>query len=276
MKEHRVKILVACHKPDTVYSDNVYIPIHVGRSISRFKEDMREMIGDDTGDNISEKNPYYCELTALYWAWKNLDADFVGLCHYRRYFESMVTNENILRLLNGKDALCIHPLVERKTMASRLVEATCMEDFQIFMSCIKIKQPRYYDAALKFVKGNKCIPFNMFVMRKGLFDDYCEWMFSILFEMEKYVRLSGYTRARRLYGYMAEMLLPIYFKVNNYTINYDECVPMVGLKHHREIIRPFRDIYNNIVMNFLFERTPINSDAVFAGFKADGIELGEI
>ena len=63
-------------------ADDVYLPIHVGRE---GKEDLG-YIGDNTGDNISEKNPNYCELTGLYWAWKNLDCEYIGLCHYRRYF----------------------------------------------------------------------------------------------------------------------------------------------------------------------------------------------
>lgn len=95
MNQIKVKILVACHKPDTVYSDDVYIPIHVGRAVSKFKEEMTYMIGDDTGDNISKKNPYYCELTAQYWAWKNLDCEYVGLCHYRRYFQDKITENYI-------------------------------------------------------------------------------------------------------------------------------------------------------------------------------------
>lgn len=65
-----VKILVACHKPCEVYHDDVYTPIHVGRSISKYKNEMKDFIGDDTGDNISTKNSSYCELTAQYWAWK--------------------------------------------------------------------------------------------------------------------------------------------------------------------------------------------------------------
>ena len=273
MEKNKVKILVACHKPDKVYKDDVYTPIHVGRAISKYKEEMSDMIGDDTGDNISNKNPYYCELTAIYWAWKNIDSEYIGLCHYRRYFETKITPENVKKLLERKDALCIHPLNERKTVASRLVEATCLEDFQIFMSCIKKIQPEYYESALKFVKGHTVVPFNMFVMKKELFDNYCSWMFPILFEMEKYVKLSGYTRARRVYGYFAEMLLPIYLITNKYKMKYDECVSMVGDRHKSEIVRPFRDIYNNIFMSFLFERTLLNCNDVLTGMKNDGINL---
>ena len=79
-----VKILVATHKPYWMPSDSVYMPIHVGRE---GKTDIG-FTGDDTGDNISTKNPYFCELTGLYWAWKNLNCEYIGLCHYRRYFST--------------------------------------------------------------------------------------------------------------------------------------------------------------------------------------------
>ena len=85
MENHKVKILVCCHKEAYVPNDDIYLPIHVGKAIS--KKDLGFQ-GDDEGDNISYKNPHYCELTALYWAWKNLrNVDYIGLCHYRRYFD---------------------------------------------------------------------------------------------------------------------------------------------------------------------------------------------
>ena len=82
----RIKILVAAHKADpNIRQDEVYMPIHVGKSLH--PELDLGFQGDNTGDNISEKNGSYCELTALYWAWKNLkDVEIIGLAHYRRYF----------------------------------------------------------------------------------------------------------------------------------------------------------------------------------------------
>lgn len=78
-----VKILVCYHKDSTLISNDVYTPIHVGKKNSNVN---LPFIGDDTGDNISELNGLYCELTGLYWGWKNMDADYIGLCHYRRIF----------------------------------------------------------------------------------------------------------------------------------------------------------------------------------------------
>ena len=77
-----IKILIAMHKPYWHPDDPVYMPIHVGK---KGKASIG-LPGDDTGDNISDRNPAYCELTGVYWAWKNLKADYVGLVHYRRYF----------------------------------------------------------------------------------------------------------------------------------------------------------------------------------------------
>lgn len=78
-----IKIIVAAHKPYRMPKDSMYLPIQVGRALSKQEADWQ---GDDTGDNISCKNPNFCELTGLYWAWKNLKADAIGLVHYRRHF----------------------------------------------------------------------------------------------------------------------------------------------------------------------------------------------
>lgn len=75
--------MVAHHKKGLVISDDVYLPVHVGREISNVD---LGIVGDNTGVNISSKNPAYCEMTAMYWGWKNVKADYIGLCHYRRYF----------------------------------------------------------------------------------------------------------------------------------------------------------------------------------------------
>lgn len=80
--EYTAKIIVAAHKPYTMPDDKMYLPIHVGAA-------GKESIGyqrDDEGENISSLNPYFCELTGLYWAWKNLPEDYIGLVHYRRHF----------------------------------------------------------------------------------------------------------------------------------------------------------------------------------------------
>lgn len=78
-----IKILVAYHKKSLVISNDVYVPIHVGKFNSKLN--LPTCIGDDVGDNISNQNAIYCEMTAAYWGWKNIKADYIGLCHYRRF-----------------------------------------------------------------------------------------------------------------------------------------------------------------------------------------------
>ena len=107
-----IKIIVATHKPYRMPEDSVYLPLHVG---CEGKSDIG-FAGDNTGENISRKNAGYCELTGLYWAWKNLDADVIGLAHYRRHFQSMENKRGdkwqrilggteIEKLMNGFDIL---------------------------------------------------------------------------------------------------------------------------------------------------------------------------
>ena len=79
-----IKILVATHKNYKMPDDNIYIPIHVGKK----GKECIGYVGDDTGENISERNPYFCELTAMYWGVKNLQCDYIGLVHYRRHFKA--------------------------------------------------------------------------------------------------------------------------------------------------------------------------------------------
>ena len=113
-------ILVACHKPCEMYNKGIYTPIQVGKAISEYN---LGIIGDDTGDNISQKNPSYCELTAQYWAWKNVDCRYIGLCHYRRYFETVYTNDLLERIFSKYDVILPRPVYYgiRETM---LIEYT--------------------------------------------------------------------------------------------------------------------------------------------------------
>ena len=87
------KIIVCAHKKDFVMDNELYMPLQVGKAIAKVDLGFQ---GDDTGDNISAKNPNYCELTGLYWAWKNLDADYIGLAHYRRHFKGKKKSDNIM------------------------------------------------------------------------------------------------------------------------------------------------------------------------------------
>ncbi|WP_278849777.1 DUF4422 domain-containing protein [Megamonas funiformis] len=217
-----IKILIATHKEYWMPRDEVYLPIHVG------KENKQELgyIGDNTGCNISIKNPNYCELTAIYWAWKNLKVDYIGLVHYRRYFTkhnfrncekkkrdilSKKDFENIL-----KDVDIIVPDKRKyyiETNRSHYNHAHYKKDLDETENIIKEIYPEYSMAFNKVMNRTWGHMFNMFVMRKDYFDEYCDWLFTILFELEKRIDISNYTTMEaRVFGFISELLLDVWLE----------------------------------------------------------------
>lgn len=273
----KLKIFVACHKPSDVRSDDVYIPIHVGRVISKYKEKMADMIGDGTGDNISERNPYYSEMTALYWGWKNVhDVEYVGFCHYRRYFGETITMNNIDSFFaDGTDVILAGPVFRLHNRWNWLKTFVCSEDLAIMQMVVKKLYPDYYATLSRYANDYIDYPLNMLLCRKTLFDQYAEWIFSILFECEKYVKLSSYSRARRLYGYLSEFLLPVFFIHNGIKIKpmsffrSDTNDTVGGLNYRQRFIRKvLKYIY------FRYQTLPVEIDySVAAGLRNDGINI---
>ena len=220
-----IKIMVAVHKTYWMPEDAVYLPIHVGRE---GKKDIGFQ-GDNTGDNISEKNPHYCELTAMYWAWKNLDADFVGLVHYRRYFtrkEALSVEKKKAQIISGKEwetILSRTPIVVAKkrkyyieSNKSHYLHAHHAEGLDELERIIHEQYPEYVPAMEKVMNRTWAHMFNMFVMDKKHYDAYCEWMFAILAEIEKNVDISTYSAYEaRIYGFISELMLDIWLEKNN-------------------------------------------------------------
>ena len=233
--DKRVKILVACHKPSPIPQNDMLMPIHVGSKCSQFVLDMQR---DDEGENISEKNYCYCELTALYWAWKNLkDVDVIGLCHYRRYFDF---HKQCIRLLPDTPfpVLSIEELdftVDEKTVNDvlkgeivvpraltwncTLEQHYCMghisDDYKLLKEFFSNSPRGHYKKAFDeiMVKGYKFRPYNMMVMRWSDFDLYCRWLFGLLFEIEQKTDISHYSvYQQRIYGFMAERLLNVWLR----------------------------------------------------------------
>lgn len=218
----KITIFVACHKPTEVKSNDVYTPIHVGRAVSKYKEEMKDMVGDDTGDNISEKDASFSEMTGHYWAWKNYhDSEYIGFCQYRRYFYEEITSENIDSYFSkSADVLLAGPCMRKHTRWSFLQTFVCAEDLAIMLKVVRKLYPDHYKTLSQYGFNYIDYPFNMLICRKELFDQYAEWIFSILFECEKYIKPSPYSRARRVYGYLAEFLTPIFFIHNGYKIKH--------------------------------------------------------
>lgn len=274
----KIQILVASHKPDRVYQDDVYIPIHVGRAISNFKSEMAGMIGDDIDDNISYKNGEYCELTAIYWAWKNLkNVDYVGLAHYRRYFETKFTDSNIETLFEKFDVVLAKPYLHDRYLEQKLAKEVLQEDEAILLSVIKRLYPDYEQDVINYLYDFVDYPFNMFVMRSNMFNSYCEFLFSVLFECEKKMRKLPYTCASRRFGYIAEFLLPVFCLHNKLRIKTDFVVPFIGERachpfdlNQRLKIKVLHKIYDKHKPDS-FEQ--MYDQAVIVGLKKDGIQL---
>ena len=224
-----VKIIIATHKKYRMPKDEMYLPLHVG---SEGKEDLGYQ-KDNTGENISLKNPYFCELTGLYWAWKNLNADYIGLAHYRRHFmcTKKSNNDKFLNILTYKEA---SDLLEKndvilpqkrnyiiETLYNHYKHTMYVEPLDETRNVIKKLYPDYLDEFDNLKKRRSAHMFNMFIMKKEIFDDYCKWLFDILFELEKRVDNTQYDNFHaRFYGRISELLLDVYLRKNN--IGYKE------------------------------------------------------
>lgn len=220
-----IKVLVATHKEYWIPDDKVYLPIQLGRAINP----KLPYIGDNTGDNISTKQPYYSELTAIYWAWKNLKADYIGINHYRRYFSNEYfhffgeANKNKLFTYDDFDkalqkAAVLLPKERNYYISSRYEQyknAHNIKDLEVCREVIKKRCPEYlpsFDSTLSNTHGHIL---NMFVMRYDMFCSYCEWLFDILFEVEKKIDIAGYDiYQKRVCGYLAERLLDVWLVKN--------------------------------------------------------------
>lgn len=229
-----IKLLVAAHKPYQMPSDPLYLPVHVGAQ-------NKQSIGytrDDSGENISEKNPYYCELTGLYWAWKNLDADVLGLVHYRRYFkgshggqgmDSVLSSDEAEQLLREYD--CILPRRQRyliETIYSHYEHTHYEKDLLKTREIIQKDYPDYLESFDRHMKHRSSHMFNMFIMKRELADQYCSFLFGILEKLESQIDVENYDPYQaRVLGRIGEILLDVWIDKNQ--IRYKE-VPFIYLE----------------------------------------------
>lgn len=239
----KISLFVSCHKPCKLIHTDIITPIQVGTALNgSFSE---EILHDNTGDNISEKNKSYCELTAQYWAWKNHDADYYGFMHYRRYFsfadealpedawgnivypyindhfvDSLnLKDDKIRSVIEGTDIISVTPQNTRQLDHSLNVYTQykksryhLIKDLDLVISIINELYPDFSDVTRRYLKGTTSYFCNMFILRKDLFMQYSEWLFTILEEFEKRSHLSDYDfNEYRVIGFLAERLWGIYY-----------------------------------------------------------------
>lgn len=226
-KVMNIKIMVAAHKKYKMPQDtDLYVPVHVGKELHQ-DINLAGYVGDNSGDNISSKNGYYSELTAIYWAWKNLDADAVGLDHYRRYLslkktksiDTVLTKKQIETIFESTDIIL--PKKRKYYIQNNYdhyIHAHHKEPLDVSREIIKERYPDYMNSFDYVMKQTSAHMFNMFIMKKDKFDEYCKWMFDVLFELEARIDITSYTTyEQRVYGFVSELLLDVWLKKNNYS-----------------------------------------------------------
>lgn len=231
--DKNVKILVACHKPDVYPTGDLYLPVHVGKALSELDLGIQ---ADNEGINISEKNPYYCEVTAMYWAWKNLKGvDMIGLCHYRRYLDfrkqcrpvfasttftakdfcalDLSIDEASIEQVRKGAVVVARPEIMNCTLKQNYCEYHVSDDLDTLKSIlIQMHDDKYLQAYETVIeRGCQLSPYNMFVMRWEDFDAYCAWLFPLLEKAEGATNTDTYnTFQKRIYGFMAERLFNVW------------------------------------------------------------------
>ena len=213
------------------------------------------MLRDDSGENISHLNPHFCELTAMYWAWKNVDSSYYGLFHYRRVLDLSeqaqqihtdypiivsprsynpkrqgLTSQNITKLLQQYDIILPQsyknhynlPCDEGLDNYGIYAHYHIAKDLDKVIELIKSRHPEM-QAALEstlFTYPPRWHIANVFIMRKDLYDEYCQWLFSLLFDLSKETNLSDYTPYQaRIYGFLSERMFNIWLTYRKQTEN---------------------------------------------------------
>ena len=221
-----IKLIVATHKNYRMPEDPMYLPLQVGA------EDHLLLDGnfyrDNTGDHISRKNPVYCELTGLYWAWKNLNCDAYGLVHYRRgftakkksYIRKHGTFESVLTYEEADRMLCDYDMLvpsKRKYYIESLydhyghtLDATHLDKARDVIGEIC---PEYLPFVKKVYARKWGYMFNMFLGKKAYSDAYLKWLFEILFELENRIDTTEYSDFQKRYiGRVSEILFNVWLE----------------------------------------------------------------
>lgn len=242
----KVQLLVAAHKPYSFPDDPIYQPIQVGaaRGDTNFG-----YLRDDTEQNISDKNDTFCELTALYWVWKNNYFNtykYCGLVHYRRYFSgalsfgkfSILSADEITEILAEYDVI-----VPKKrnyyieSIRSHYEHAHYKKDLDILESLISDLSPEYNDAFKEVMSSTKLHLFNMFVMKTANFNRYMEWLFPILFALEHKIDISNYDEYQsRVFGFLSERLFNVWLTKNHMKT---KALPIVNLEGENLPLKAF-------------------------------------
>lgn len=239
LTKENTKIIVCCHKACELPKSDLFFPVQVGAAIAKtdlgFQRD--DMVNGKPCDSISEKNKSYCELTAIYWVWKNLktlcpEIKYVGLCHYRRFFcfdnrpvyddaielpveqiSSYTLDETKLgKLLEKYDFFMSKKRIYQYSLLMDYSYNHISEDMRTLAKVVNDLHPEYMDSFVRIIAcNNKVSLYNLNVMRWDKFCSYCDWLFGIIGEAEKRINIEHYNSVQgRIWGYMAERLFNVW------------------------------------------------------------------
>lgn len=216
-KPSKVKIFVGYFKPNYIFKSDVYQPL-LTADID-WNPDNALLI-DKTGDNIADRNPYYGELSGHYWVWKNFiqtsDLEYIGFCHYRRFLDFGITlmegvpfkpmeleafkktfeqysEDRILQSIDGYDLILPQKVEFASILYSQYLKWHPQTDMNIALNIIRDKYPEYVETTKEVMGSNEMYICLNFIMKKELFIEYMEWIFGILFELEKRTDWSQYS-----------------------------------------------------------------------------------
>ena len=223
---------------------NLHQIIRVGESANMLSE--CEEYKDNTLDNISQKNKFYCELTALYWIWKNINCDVIGLEHYRRYFigtEPLVVNPNgkpeliyaiskdeINDILAPSNDTMILPkpwIMKKTTVKDQFSSFHGRANYLLMEKCLVETYPNLREAFLDIMNSNRIYTCNMFICKTNLIHKYCEWLFPLLLKIENAMDLS-LPANNRMIGYMSERLFNVWLLIHHPHIVEKDTIVFVG------------------------------------------------
>jgi hypothetical protein len=256
-----LRIFIVTHKIVEFYNHKNFFPILVGAEKNNLKLELK----DNIGDNISLKNPNYCELTAMYWIWKNVKSEYVGICHYRRYFNEkkikiceyknintgyITFNQNrIIEELEKYDLILPNIYNLKNTVKNHYRECHIERDLEELGKIIKEKyEESYFKNWDIILNDNYLYPYNMLICKKDRFDNYCKWLFDILFELEKRIEISSDSYQARVFGFLSERLMLLYVATNNLRVK-EMNVTKLDLK--KEVIK---ENIKNLIRPLLFWR----------------------
>ena len=193
-------------------------PIFVGKG-----NNSQNFLQDNTGDNISIKNINYCELTALYWIWKNdKKSKFVSLEHYRRFFmpensfiPKIIDPKELKRYLNNNDVVTTKLFYKGISVQEYYENTHIKSDLLEVRNSIKTICPEYIRTFDESLEQHGTAMLNMMALSKELFDEYCSWLFTILFDVEKHISINRRdSYQQRVYGFLSEIMLDMWISHN--------------------------------------------------------------